>query len=74
MLGHKVDPIRQDCMKYRAQPGHFYVPDMANPMLLAHKIALDPNVAQRLYFVQGAGTARFAFNWALDEWKRRVPR
>jgi putative transposase len=26
---------------------------------------------QRLYFVQGAGTARFAFNWALDEWKRQ---
>jgi hypothetical protein len=31
-------------------------------VLLAHKIALDPNVAQRLYFAQAAGTARFAYN------------
>jgi putative transposase len=40
-------------------------------VLLAHKIALDPNVAQRLYFAQAAGTARFAYNWALAEWKRQ---
>ena len=40
-------------------------------MLLAHKIALDPNMAQRRYFVQAAGTARFAWNWALDEWGRQ---
>ena len=38
-------------------------------MLLAHKIALDPNAAQRLYFARAAGTARFAWNWALAEWK-----
>jgi putative transposase len=40
-------------------------------MLLAHKIALDPNMAQRLYFARAAGTARFAYNWALAEWKRQ---
>ena len=40
-------------------------------MLLAHKIALDPNVAQRIYFARAAGIARFAYNWALDEWKRQ---
>jgi putative transposase len=40
-------------------------------MLLAHKIALDPNAAQRLYFARAAGTARFAWNWALAEWKRQ---
>jgi hypothetical protein len=40
-------------------------------MLLAHKIALDPNMAQRRYFVQAAGTARFAWNWALGEWGRQ---
>ena len=40
-------------------------------MLLAHKIALDPNAEQRLYFVRAAGTARFAWNWALAEWKRQ---
>jgi putative transposase len=40
-------------------------------MLLAHKIALDPNAAQRLYFARAAGTARFAYNWALAEWRRQ---
>ena len=34
-------------------------------MLLAHKVALDPNMAQRVYFARAAGTARFAWNWAL---------
>ena len=38
-------------------------------MLLAHKVALDPNMAQRVYFARAAGTARFAWNWALGEWK-----
>jgi len=40
-------------------------------MLLAHKIALDPNRAQRLYFARAAGVARFAYNWALVEWQRQ---
>ena len=36
-------------------------------MLMAHRIALDPNRKQATYFAQAAGTARFAFNWALAE-------
>jgi putative transposase len=40
-------------------------------MLLAHKIALDPNAAQRMYFARASGTARFAYNWALGEWQRQ---
>lgn len=40
-------------------------------MLIAHKIALDPNNAQATYFARAAGTARFAYNWALAEWKRQ---
>src|SRR6516225_6551231 len=44
---------------------------MISTMLLAHKIALDPNGAQRLYFARAAGTARFAWNWALAEWQRQ---
>jgi putative transposase len=40
-------------------------------MLLAHKIALNPNASQRQYFSRAAGTARFAYNWALAEWKRQ---
>jgi putative transposase len=38
-------------------------------MLIAHKIALDPNAEQRIYFARAAGTARFAWNWAKNEWQ-----
>jgi len=38
-------------------------------MLIAHKIALDPNNKQRTYFAKAAGCARKAYNWALAEWK-----
>lgn len=40
-------------------------------MLLAHKIALAPNAAQQVYFARAAGSARFAWNWALGEWQRQ---
>lgn len=40
-------------------------------MLIAHKIALDPNNAQATYFARASGTARFAYNWALAEWQRQ---
>lgn len=40
-------------------------------MLIAHKIALDPNNAQATYLARAAGTARFAYNWALTEWQRQ---
>ncbi len=40
-------------------------------MLIAHRIALDPNNAQTTYLARAAGTARFAYNWALAEWKRQ---
>ena len=39
-------------------------------MLMAHKIALDPNNVQATYFARAAGTAHFADNWALAEWQR----
>ncbi len=39
-------------------------------MLIAHRIALDPTNKQRTYFAKGAGTARFAYNWSLGEWRR----
>lgn len=39
-------------------------------MLIAHRIALDPNNVQATYLARAAGTARFAYNWALAEWKR----
>ena len=40
-------------------------------MIRAHKIALDPNDVQATYFRKAAGTARFAYNWALAEWQRQ---
>jgi putative transposase len=40
-------------------------------MLIAHKIALNPNNVQATYFARAAGTARFAYNWALAEWQRQ---
>ena len=40
-------------------------------MLIAHKIALDPNNKQATYFSKAAGTARFAYNWALVEWQHQ---
>ena len=40
-------------------------------MLIAHRIALDPNNVQATYLARASGTARFAYNWALAEWKRQ---
>lgn len=40
-------------------------------MLIAHRIALDPNNVQTTYLSRAAGTARFAYNWALAEWSRQ---
>ena len=34
-----------------------------------HKIKLDPTAVQEEYFLRACGVARFAFNWALAEWK-----
>lgn len=40
-------------------------------MLIAHKICLDPNNVQATCFARAAGTARFAYNWALAEWGKQ---
>jgi putative transposase len=37
-------------------------------VILAHRIELDPTAKQREYFERAAGTARFVWNWALNEW------
>lgn len=36
-----------------------------------HKIALSPTKAQEEILRQAVGTARFAYNWALEEWGRQ---
>ena len=40
-------------------------------MIIAHKIALDPNDRQATYFARACGTARFCYNWALAEWQKQ---
>jgi putative transposase len=40
-------------------------------MLIAHRIRLVPNNVQQTYLARAAGAARFAYNWALAEWKRQ---
>lgn len=39
-------------------------------MLLAHKIELKCNNKQKTYFAKASGTARKAYNWALNEWQK----
>lgn len=40
-------------------------------MQLTHKIRIDTTCKQREYFSRAAGTHRFCFNWALEEWNRQ---
>jgi putative transposase len=40
-------------------------------MLVAHRIRLDPNNVQATHLARAAGTARFAYNWALGEWQKQ---
>ena len=39
-------------------------------MLRAHKIRLYPTREQAVQLAKTAGTARYAYNWALDKWKQ----
>jgi putative transposase len=40
-------------------------------VIVVHKIALDPNKEQETSFRKAAGCARFAYNWALAEWREQ---
>lgn len=40
-------------------------------MILAHRIRLVPTREQATYFLRASGVARFAYNWALAEWRRQ---
>ncbi len=39
-------------------------------MIQAHKIRLNPTPNQQQYFMQAAGTARYAYNWAVAQWRQ----
>jgi putative transposase len=39
-------------------------------VILVHRVRLDPNAEQDIYFRRACGTARFAYNWALVEWEK----
>lgn len=38
-------------------------------MIKAHKIRLNPTAEQHTYFMKAAGTARYAYNWAVARWQ-----
>jgi putative transposase len=40
-------------------------------VILAHRIRLVPTPEQESYFRRACGVARFAYNWALAEWKQQ---
>jgi len=40
-------------------------------IILSHKIRLDPNKEQIVYFAKACGIARFAWNWGLAEWQEQ---
>ena len=40
-------------------------------VVLSHRIALVPTAAQEVLLRQAVGVSRFAYNWALVEWKRQ---
>src|SRR4051812_26929216 len=40
-------------------------------VIVAHKIALDPNDRQAACFAKACGTARLCYNWALAEWQKQ---
>lgn len=40
-------------------------------MIKGHVIRLEPNNKQTTYFAKACGVARFAYNWALNEWQRQ---
>lgn len=40
-------------------------------MILGHTIELKPNNKQATHFKKACGVARFAYNWALAEWKNQ---
>lgn len=40
-------------------------------MIKGHVIRLEPNNKQATYFAKACGVARFAYNWALNEWQHQ---
>ena len=40
-------------------------------IIRAHQIRLYPNQKQEFYLKQACGTARFAYNWGLDQWEKQ---
>jgi putative transposase len=40
-------------------------------VILAHRIRLEPTIAQTAHFTRACGVARFAYNWGLAEWRRQ---
>jgi putative transposase len=39
-------------------------------MIKTHKIRLNPTLEQSTYFIKAAGTVRYAYNWAVAQWRQ----
>ena len=56
---------------HQPQPGSTQYLILVPTVIRSHKIRLVPNKAQEVLFRKAVGAARFAYNWALAEWKRQ---
>jgi putative transposase len=46
------------------------MPEVSMTVILAHWIRMYPNNIEAAYLLKACGVARFAYNWALAEWRR----
>ena len=76
---HCAGPARSDCFlvrqavrqKGREEQGQESHRGHSVRVVLSHRIAIVPTAPQEVLLRQAVGVARFAYNWALAEWKRQ---
>src|SRR6266487_4014831 len=62
-------PPYMGAMARQTQATRSYSSTQDPAMQRAHRIRLNPTPEQEVYFRKAAGTARFVYNWALDQWQ-----
>src|SRR6266496_1859936 len=63
-------PPYMGAMARQTQATRSYSSTQDPAMQRAHRIRLNPTPEQQAYFRKAAGTARFVYNWGLEEVKR----
>ncbi len=61
MIARELFTVRENKDRYHQ--------NMDNMTTLAHNIRLTPTPEQVISFKKACGTARFVYNWALQEWQ-----